>query len=78
LTTHNLAVMLKRLPPTLHSPTRNTATGCSKAPRVCITHWKSLAFAPGWCVRRILVRDSREVVTPFAKPSIKWQGIALA
>ena len=32
---------------------------------VFTSHWGSLAFTPGKCVQRHLVRDSRGLVTPF-------------
>ena len=32
---------------------------------VFASHWKSLAFAPVWNIRRILVGDSGDLVTPF-------------
>ena len=32
---------------------------------VFTSHWKSLAFAPEKSVRRVLVRDSGDLVTPF-------------
>ncbi len=73
-----LSGFLRRLPPTLYSPTRDATAGCSEVPGVFATHRRSLAFTPGRCVRRVPAGDSGEVVTPFAKPSFKRQGIALA
>ena len=32
---------------------------------VFASHWNSLAFAPGKSIRRILIGDSGDLVTPF-------------
>jgi hypothetical protein len=32
---------------------------------VFASHWKSLAFAPGQSIRKVLVRDSSDLVIPF-------------
>ena len=32
---------------------------------VFTSHWRSLAFAPEWCVRRSPVGDTGDLVTPF-------------
>ncbi len=32
---------------------------------VFASHWKSLAFAPGWSIRKTLVWDSGNLVIPF-------------
>jgi len=38
---------------------------------VFASHWKSLAFAPGWSIQEILVRDSGNLVTPFMQVGIQ-------
>ena len=38
---------------------------------VFASHWKSLAFAPEWNFRRVLVRDSGYLVTPFMQAVIQ-------
>ena len=38
---------------------------------VFASHWKSLAFAPERKVRRVLVRDSGHLVTPFMQAVIQ-------
>lgn len=69
---------ISSLLPTLYPEAQNATAGCSKVPGDSVTHRGSLAFAPGGCVHGVGARDSEGVVTPFAKPSIKRQGIALA
>ena len=32
---------------------------------VFTSHWRSLASAPEWCIRRILGGDTGDLVTPF-------------
>jgi len=38
---------------------------------VFASHWESLAFAPGWNVREILVWDSGDLVIPFMQAVIQ-------
>ena len=38
---------------------------------VFASHWKSLVFAPGWCVRETLGRDSGDLVIPFMQADIQ-------
>ena len=38
---------------------------------VFASHWKSLAFAPGWNFREFLAWDSGDLVTPFMQAVIQ-------
>ena len=38
---------------------------------VFASHWKSLAFTPGWSVRETLARDSGDLVIPFMQVVIQ-------
>ena len=38
---------------------------------VFASHWRSLAFAPEWCIQEVPVRDSRDLVTPFMQVVIQ-------
>src|SRR5689334_8810300 len=62
-----LALELHRLPPMLHKQNPNPIPGCSKGSGVFSSWCGKTASSPPLQFRRVPLRDSTQVVTPFVR-----------